>query len=96
MWYTWILDLLKSLIGMGISETAKAVEQDKLRADAAKAETAEKKLESSLAVEGEEKKLQQTVEIFTEKATPPVSTTPAAPKPTVQVDTAIGRFNRNR
>lgn len=96
MWYAWILDLLKSIIGMGISETAKAVEQDKLRADAAKAETAEKKLESSLAVESEEKKLQQTVDVFVEQATPPAPKEPEAPKPTVQVDTAIGRFNRNR
>ena len=95
MWYAWILDFLKSLIGMGISETAKAVQQDKLVADAAKAETAEKKLESALAVEAEEKKLEDIVEIFTEAATPPV--TPEAPKKIVQVDVAVSRFNnRNR
>lgn len=91
MWMTWLLDLLKSFVGMGVSAVATEIKQDKLIADAAKAETAEKKLESTLAVEAEQKKLNEVVEIFAAQQTPP-----DVPASKVNVESAIGRFNSRK
>lgn len=92
---TWLLNLFKSLFGIGLDKAGEAIKQDKLEAEASQARAAKAKLESNAKAEQEEAELAEALKAPTRVPPPASKTNDDLPSPRkTKTESFVDRFNR--